>query len=157
MQRRDFISTMGLGLGATIGLGLLGATPSFAAEKAGGVAPAAGLAGVPKSLLEAALDCVKTGNICLAHCERELATGNTSLADCQKNVMNVVAVCESLSKVAAFNNADVGHLKAFVKACSAICEDCAKACEKHASHHAECKACYDSCKACSAACDKYTA
>jgi Cys-rich four helix bundle protein (predicted Tat secretion target) len=157
MERREFVTHLGLGIGATMGLAALGLTENqaVAAEPEHKHVMGAAKASPSKmtAVLTAALDCVRAGNICLAHCQRELAKGDSSLAECQKTVMNVVAVCESLAKVAAYNNGNEAHLKAYVKACAAICDDCAKACEQHITHHAECKDCYDSCKACIKACE----
>ncbi len=162
MQRRDFVTNLGLGLGASLGLGALGLAESeaFAADTAAktpGAAKRRPMSAELKAVLTAAHDCVKTSSVCLAHCQFQLANGDTSLGDCQKNVMNVMAVCEALTKLAAYNNANEAHLKAFAKVCAGFCDDCAKACEMHTSHHIECKECYDSCKACAKACEKYAA
>ncbi len=158
MKRREFVTNMGLGVSTAIGLSALGSLieeSASAAEKAAPTRPA--MSPELKAVLNDASDCVKTGNICLAHCQSLLAKGDTSIADCQQHVMNVVAVCEALVKVAAYHNADDARIKSFAKSCAGFCDDCAKACEPHVGHHAECKACYDSCKKCAAACEKYSA
>lgn len=158
MQRRDFVTHLGLGIGATAGLAALGLAESeaMAADKAP-LQKRRPMSPELKAVLAAALDCVKTGSTCLAHCQNELANGDTSLAECQKSVMNVIAICESLTHVAAYNNASEARLKAYAKVCAGFCDDCAKACERHTSHHIECKECFDSCKACVTACEKYAA
>jgi Cys-rich four helix bundle protein (predicted Tat secretion target) len=150
MQRRDFVSTVGL-----TAMGLLASQMAAAATA---TAPKRRVMSKElKDVLDSTSDCLKTGDVCLAHCHSLLAAGDTSLADCQKTVMNMLAVCDGLSKLAAYNNCDEADLKSYAKVCGQFCKTCESACEKHAGHHAECKACYDSCKTCAKACESYAA
>ena len=38
------------------------------------------------ALIDSALDCVKTGEICSAHCTTMLRAGNRALAECQRRM-----------------------------------------------------------------------
>jgi len=89
-------------------------------------------------------ECLNTGRVCIQHCIDLLATGDTSLADCARQVTQMMAVCEAVATLAA---ADSKHLKMAVELCVAHCTDCEQACRKHAGHHAECKACAEACAA----------
>jgi Cys-rich four helix bundle protein (predicted Tat secretion target) len=152
MERRDFL----------VGLGTLAVAATAHAEDhphgKGGAKPA-GLPPASKELVavvDATAHCLKTGGVCLSHCNALLAGGDTSLGDCQRTVMNMLAVCDATFKTASYRNADPKNLKALAKACADFCRACAKACEPHAAHHEECKACYDSCVDCAKACDAYS-
>jgi Cys-rich four helix bundle protein (predicted Tat secretion target) len=107
---------------------------------------------VPNSKIAAtALDCVKTGDACIAHCFDSFIAGDTSLAVCAKKVDELIAVCTALAKLASNNSP---NLASYAKAAIAICKDCEKECRKHADKHATCKACADSCAACAEECGK---
>lgn len=108
-----------------------------------------------KALLETTMDCMETGEVCLSHCADNLEAGDTAMAECQRSVMNMLAVCLALFKTASYKSADSKRLKALAKVCADFCRDCAKACEKHAAHHEECKKCMESCKECAKACDEF--
>lgn len=105
-------------------------------------------------LIDAALHCVKNGQICNDHCIALVKQGDTSIADCLASVSDMLVTCTGLSKLASNESA---HLKAYAKVCIAVCKDCEKACAKHENHHAECKACAESCRACIKACEKAVA
>lgn len=98
-------------------------------------------------------DCQKAGRACLAGCTEHLAAGMTSMATCQRAVMNMLAVSGAMADVAGYNNADPKLIKSLAATCAAFCRACEKACEAHADHHAECKACMEACRACAAACE----
>lgn len=125
-----------------------------------GLATAAAVAAAPHALAEGASPgakiaettskCIAVGLACLAHCQRELAAGNKSMAECEASVSDMLAACEALQKIATRGSK---HLKTFAKACADVCADCAKTCEPHAKHMAECKACMDACNDCKKACD----
>jgi Cys-rich four helix bundle protein (predicted Tat secretion target) len=151
MERRELLKVVGLG----VGFSALQAVLPGLAQAADKMAATAN--SDTTAMLNSASQCVKAGDACIAHCQREFAAGNKAMAECQKTVMNMVAVCEALAKLAAYNNAEESHIKAYAKVCASFCNDCAAACEKHASHHAVCKACLDSCKDCAGACEKYAA
>ncbi len=101
-------------------------------------------------LLDAALACLNTGNVCMEHCIRQLGAGDTSLKECIKTVSVMLPMCETLARLAAL---DAPRLKEFAKVCADVCDDCEKECRKHA-HHAQCKNCGEACEDCSAECRK---
>lgn len=93
--------------------------------------------------------CVATGLDCISHCQKELMQGNKMMAECLQSVLELVAACEGLEKLARY---DSTYTKDFAKATAKVCGDCAKICEKHAGHMATCKECMEACKACEQAC-----
>ncbi len=97
------------------------------------------------SLTAALLDCKSKADICVAHCQRELARGDNMLGECLKGTLEVVPVVAASSTIVAYNSE---LSKPLLKVCLEACEFCAEACKKHADHHEECKTCYESCKAC---------
>ncbi len=113
----------------------------------------AGLEGV----LQSTAACARDGRVCLARCTDHLAAGMKDMADCQRAVMNMLAVSGAMSDVAAYRNTAAELMKALAKTCAAFCRACAEACKPHAEHHAECKACMESCLACAKACDAFAA
>ena len=106
------------------------------------------------SLVDAALDCVKSGEFCKDHCIQLVKDGNTSIADCLSAVNDMLPACSTLAKLAI---TDSKHLKEYAKVCMAICQDCEKACKVHKNKHAACKACMESCAHCIKECEKITA
>ncbi len=98
-----------------------------------------------QALIDAALACVNRGEVCLEHCMRLIADGDTSIKDCMRTVSAMLPMCTALAKMAAL---DARRLKDFVKVCRDVCADCEDECKKHADKHAQCKACQDSCAAC---------
>jgi Cys-rich four helix bundle protein (predicted Tat secretion target) len=138
MNRRELVSVAAAtGTALAFGRLALEASPALAAGP------------VAQKIADAAAHCIATGLACIEHCRGELAKGNKVMAECQANVLDTVAACEALQKLAL---ADSKHLPAFAKACADICADCAKVCEQHAAHMEPCKACMESCKACEKAC-----
>jgi len=117
--------------GASLALMVRGV--AAAAEKASGVTFAGALG-----------RCVETGNVCLEHCLRNLATGDTTLAECSVAVRDMLAVCNAVAVLAA---AQSKFLKSRARLCIEVCESCEKACRAHQDHHAECKACAEACAA----------
>jgi Cys-rich four helix bundle protein (predicted Tat secretion target) len=99
-----------------------------------------------ESLIKSASDCIRTGEICAAHC---IASGDPQLAACLKSVLTMMPMCDALVRLGAL---EAPRLKEVAKVCLAICEDCEKECKKHADKHATCKACMDSCTACAKEC-----
>ncbi len=116
--------------------------------------------GFSKSKLEKvaqkARDCVEAGEICIAHCMRELAQGNGMMAPCLAIVVNSVEVCNALAAMANYNTLAKQEFGSYVKACIGICELCAAECEKHKKHQ-ECKDCHEACKECIEACESLIA
>ena len=105
-----------------------------------------------EAIVESSSDCLKSGQACLVHCQKLLAAGDTSMAECQAAVVNMLASCEAMMKVASYDNMSKDLIKDLASTCAKICENCAKACEAHAKHHKECKACLESCKKCIKTC-----
>ena len=141
MNRREILSAAGTFAAAAF------VAPAMAAEHdhhAHGAAPYAKLAAT-------GLDCVATGDACIAHCLDSFLTGDTTLAVCAKKVDELIAVCAALAKLASNNSP---NLVAYAKAAVQVCKDCEKECRKHADKHATCKACADSCAACAEECGK---
>jgi Cys-rich four helix bundle protein (predicted Tat secretion target) len=94
-------------------------------------------------LVAAVSECIRAGEACQQHCLEKLAAGKTSFGECMRAVTLMLAQCRS---VPAFALAGSEHLSAVSQLCAAVCTDCAKACEPHRDHHAECKACYEACQ-----------
>ena len=105
-------------------------------------------------VIDHAMDCIKKGETCSQHCIDLFKSGDTSVADCADSVHEMLASCTAMSKLAAYNSK---HLKALMKVCIGVCEDCEKECRKHEDKHAECKACADSCADCIKVCKSYLA
>lgn len=101
------------------------------------------------AVIDSALDCLKTGQLCMDHCIELFKSGDTSVAKCADVVNEMLAMCTALSQMAAYQSS---HLKDFAKVCAAVCQDCQDECEEHAKMHAECKACAASCEDCIDAC-----
>ncbi|MDP2343512.1 MAG: Csp1 family four helix bundle copper storage protein [Deltaproteobacteria bacterium] len=113
--------------------------------------------GKRKAVIDATSVCVTAGRVCLAACTDHLAHGMKNMVDCQKAVMNMIAVSEAMGATATYNTADLKSLKALASTCATFCRTCEKACEPHTAMHAECKACYDACKTCATACEAFAA
>lgn len=101
------------------------------------------------AIIDAALDCLKTGQACNDHCIELIKSGDTSIANCMDSLTESLAMCDALAQMASYQSS---HLAAVTKVCISVCEDCEKECRKHEDDHAECKACADSCKDCIKAC-----
>ena len=102
------------------------------------------------ALIRAAADCQVAGEICEAHCQTMLATGDTSLAECSAAVREMLAGCSALTKLAVSGSK---RLPQMAKLCNSMLEDCKAECDKHKEHD-ECKACADACEGCIAECKK---
>ena len=102
-------------------------------------------------LVAAALDCVRRGDECTAHCLAEFKAGDTSLAECAAAVEETVAVCVALAKLAALDSKNLGS---FAAACAEICEHCETECRVHEDTHESCRACADACARCVEECKK---
>ncbi|AOP34379.1 hypothetical protein A0128_11275 [Leptospira tipperaryensis] len=98
-----------------------------------------------RKALEAASKCILDAEICLAHCEENLSTGDTMLAGCLKTVKDTLALCKAFVSLGASNSA---YAKDVAGLCIKACEACEKECRIHESHHEICKNCADSCKEC---------
>jgi len=107
------------------------------------------------TIVNTANHCAHTGEACIAHCMALLASGDTSMADCNRSVHNMTAVCRAMAAVASYATAPVAEIKALAAACAQFCRNCAAACEKHSGHHEVCKQCMESCLACAKACEAF--
>ncbi|CAN1721855.1 Four-helix bundle copper-binding protein [Hyphomicrobium sp. 1Nfss2.1] len=103
------------------------------------------------ALINAALDCMKKGEICANHCIDLLGDGDKAMKDCLRSVSTMLPACAALARLGAL---DAKRLKEFAKVCADICSDCQAECKKHAEHHAECKACGEACGVCADECKK---
>ena len=74
-----------------------------------------------------------------------------------RSVLDMLAACDGLARLAAYADAPTANLRAYANVCGDYCRDCAAACKKHADHHAPCKACMESCDACLKACEALAA
>jgi Cys-rich four helix bundle protein (predicted Tat secretion target) len=100
-------------------------------------------------LFDTANDCVKTGLVCIDHCQQTLAAGDVSLAACARAVDQMVSTCGTLSKLSSLRSS---YLAAMAKVALVVCQDCETECRKHADKHPPCKTCAEACAACAAEC-----
>lgn len=151
MNRREWIS----GAVGTLGsLGVIGALEGSAfaeGKKKDAHVHGAGAANPYLKAIDAATDCAKKGEICIAHCQEMLASGDKSMAGCLKTALEMVAACNALVKLASMQSKGTKKMAAL---CAELCRECEKACKEHAEHHAVCKDCMESCNACAKECDK---
>ncbi len=105
-------------------------------------------------LVESGTDCVKHSELCISHCIELFKQGDTTLARCAESVNDVLAVCNTLVRLASSNSP---HLKSYAHVCIAVNRDCEKECRKHEKKHEMCKACADSCKHCIELCENLLA
>ncbi|MBF0163407.1 MAG: four-helix bundle copper-binding protein [Magnetococcales bacterium] len=112
-------------------------------------------AAAPKNqaILTATLDCIATGEACLAHCLSAFRAGDTTLAACASSVSEMLPVSRAMFQLA---NLDSRHLAKLAAVCIEVCRACEAECRKHADKHATCKAMAESCAACVKACQKLT-
>lgn len=139
MNRRELMKHAASSVG-TLAIGL---------SMADGAKAAAKVEGKFGKLAETSNLCVSTGLSCISHCQKELAQGNKMMAECLQSVLELVAACESLERLARYDSA---YTRDFAKVTAKICGDCAKLCEKHAKHMDVCKACMEACIDCEKAC-----
>lgn len=141
MNRRDVVRATLIAVGSA-SLGSVAST-TFAAKSV--AAP-----GAWKEVADTAAHCLKVGLACAAHCEEQLKAGNKDMAACHATVVDMLAACEAMQKLAVRGSK---HAATFAKACAAVCADCIKACEPHAKMQ-ECADCAAACKDCEKACLK---
>ena len=156
IERRDFIRS-GLA-GATVGL--MTASAATAQDHARGQSDKKLYSPPPvsaelKKVAETAHDCVRHATACIAECNRVLATGEGSMADCQEAVLGMISVCEATAENATMQLVNETPLRNLVKVFAEFCDYCAEACEVHAEHYAECKNCMEGCLDCAKACKAY--
>lgn len=107
-----------------------------------------------QALIDATAGCLNAGEICLAHCIQLLGEGDTSMAECARNVNQMLAVCRAVHDLAAQESS---FLPAMAKIAAETCKACMQACKKHADKHQQCKDCMNSCETCSKECAKVAA
>ena len=143
MDRRNLLMTA-TGLALAAGSGVAVAESTDAHHHHGEGSP----------LVESALHCVRTGDVCEAHCFDLLAEGDKAIAACARSVNQLVAVCNALAVLAANHSA---LLPRYASVARDACKACEEECRKHAEKHAPCKACADACDACARECAKIAA
>ncbi|MBK7976058.1 MAG: Csp1 family four helix bundle copper storage protein [Deltaproteobacteria bacterium] len=124
---------------------MVGAAGILAAGVASSAFAAEGAPSAPVSataLAGAAARCVDAGNECLQHCLDMLSAGDTTLADCAREVRQMVAVCAAAGPMAYAGGKRLGG---FARVCADVCGDCEKACRKHEAEHEVCKRCAEAC------------
>ena len=141
MNRREFV----LATGAAVLAARADAAPD---------AGAASSTSSGQKLIETASACIQTGELCEAHCFRQLAAGDTSLAQCAASVNLMLPMCRALVTAAAQSSP---RLKDIAKSCGLVCRDCEAACKPHAGHHEICRQCMEACRACATACERAAA
>jgi len=139
MQRRDFV--------------LAAAAAAFSASASAQHQHMHGAMAAPAprkfdALIPAFQTCMQAGQACVVHCNTLLAQGDTSMAECQRNVLDTLAVCQAVATLAGYGSAATGT---FAKQSVPVMQACVAACKPHIEHHAECKACHDACVAAIAA------
>lgn len=152
LDRRDLLT----GLAAVGAVALSSEALAGPDPKKGGkdMAAAPTLSPQLKAIQDSAAECLTTGRFCMARCTDHLAHGMSAMADCQRAVMNMLAVTEAMANVAGYRSADPKAMKALAQACASFCRTCEKACAVHAAAHEECKACGEACARCAQACEQ---
>lgn len=147
MNRRELLVSLGTTVGA-----LTASKLAFGADKK---KTATSDSGHPhQKAIDAALECLKTGEACISHCQMMLANGDKSMGECLKTALEMTAMCRAFASLAQYQSKS---LKKVAAACAEVCRNCEKACEVHASKHGVCHDCMSSCKACATECEKIAA
>ena len=94
------------------------------------------------SLVKPLASCMAAVQVCTAHCQVVLATGDKSMGDCLRTALDCDVICGAALKAAGLNST---FTPALAKAAMAAMEACVKTCKPHVDHHAECKGCHDAC------------
>ena len=154
MNRRDAIkSTGGMVVAASLTALACAAQQAVAAAPATPAAPPPTPTPTPASAqgaaTEAAFDCVKKGEACIAHCLALLSTGDTTMAECAAAAHDMVAAAQALAVIGSSGSK---HIAAAARLALEACTDCEAACRKHADKHVICRECADSCARTVAAC-----
>ncbi len=106
------------------------------------------------ALTLSAAECLRVGQICLAHCHELLAKGEREMAACAASVTDMLATCDALLKLAA---SESKHLPKMASIALALCDECEKECRKHEKKHAQCRDCAKACADCAEQCRKVAA
>ena len=145
MDRRHFIRN-------AVALGVVAGTAGIAS--AAKEVETHDVTGKYANIQKTALECVSAGAVCIDHCLEGFAAGDTSLAACARTVQEMLPICETGAKLAAYESK---FMPQYVAVCIEICAACEKECRKHEHHHVQCKNCADACAACIAECKKIAA
>jgi Cys-rich four helix bundle protein (predicted Tat secretion target) len=148
MNRRDMLGRMGA-------LGAMAAAGTALAQQKQTGKPAAGHehhggAGPNQALIDASHECMAAADACISHCIDRLSQGDKSLGDCARSVLQMRALVNAVSLLAAQN---APRLKETAALCAKACRDCEAECRKH-EQHPQCKRCGEACAKCAAECDK---
>jgi Cys-rich four helix bundle protein (predicted Tat secretion target) len=143
MERREMLKTLGAAMTAAIASSAMAAEHDHSHHHHSSNPYAA--------LIASSNDCLKTGEVCLAHCLILLGQGDKEMASCGQSVTGLLAICNTLGKLAGQNSK---HTVALAKVAADVCAECEKECRKHEKKHEECKACADACAACLKECKK---
>lgn len=99
-------------------------------------------AGPDEPAMRCAGACIAAGQICLQHCLGLLGVGDTTLAECARAVVDMIAVSQAIQALAA---AGSPALKAQAVVAVAALTRCEEACRKHAAQHEACRTCATRC------------
>lgn len=102
-----------------------------------------------QAVITAAMACIEKGQECLSHCLAQFQTGDTSLAKCASDVVEMLSLSKALSQLASMNSK---HLAKLAAVCLDACKACEAECRKHGAKHASCQSMADACTACGKAC-----
>lgn len=156
MERRQLIRSAGFALAAAL-VTTRDATAQAqqpTAKGTGGHHAHHGTSAKTELLVDALNECISKGEACLAHCLILLGEGDKSVAACARSVVETVALCEGLRKLAAQGSKRAPELARMARA---ACLDCEKECRKHEKKHAECRECAKACAACAKECESFAA
>lgn len=106
------------------------------------------------ALITSALNCIKTAELCKAHCVMMLEQGDKSMAACHRSVNETIAVCQALVSLAAQGSHAVHGI---AKVALDVCKNCEKECRKLEAKHSVCKDCAEACAACAKECMRVAA
>jgi len=148
--RRDFIrqSSVSLAAAAVAGSVFSGLLPAEQAQASDKPKKTESKTAATQAFVKAAYHCIETGELCVAHCSKELAEGNAEMAKCNVSVQSMMAVCSAAARLVALGSSQA---KKAVELCAAVCKECAESCEEHKGHfghgmHLDCKACMEACR-----------
>lgn len=147
MKRREMLKAVSVAIAGAVSATALAADQSHQHDH---VHSAKGHGGV----IAASADCLKTGEVCLAHCIQLLGKGDTELAACAASVNEMMPICDALLRLVSQGSR---YLPALAKVAADTCASCEKECRKHEKKHAECKACADACATCLKECQNLAA
>lgn len=88
-------------------------------------------------------DCAAAAQACISHCQSLLATGDKSLGDCLKAVLDTDAIATAVARLGRYDSA---WAPVIAKQSISVLDACIEACRPHVAHHAACRACSDACK-----------